>query len=253
MEQLKLIKEAEARTQDYLSRKGDKAVVIVKGGQLGPILSSVRELTDNLTLQYLAGEVTKAQYVQALLAVKTLRTRSQEQLERYLRLLQGKVVGQQSKCAELSAATRPTPPPPHRPLFNRPAASEFVLVGAPTIENTHPGDLTIDAEGGTAHLNGGYWSANFTFKVPRTLTTRENSSIELSAAISANNENPEDASISAIAPDFNQELNVLYPDPGSASQTYVLKTASLKDMKEFTITIYFISSKVTYTYRRSGT
>jgi hypothetical protein len=87
--------------------------------------------------------------------------------------------------------------------------------------------------------------------VPRTLTSRDNSSIGLSCATSnVDPEQPLACDIGATAPDFNEDLYVHYPDPGSASKTYVLKTASLKDYKEFTITVSFVSSSVTYTYRR---
>jgi len=138
----------------------------------------------------------------------------------------------------------------------------FGLVGRLTqVQNTHRGELTIDAAHDTAVLNhtgkyggagnGGNWKVAYSWKLPPRLVAGKPEAITLGAVASDVSPRQElTFSMVALAPDFSKQLTFSYPTKASASQRYQFTLASDEaGTKDIAVTIEFESSQVTYHYR----
>jgi len=136
-------------------------------------------------------------------------------------------------------------------------AGTFVLAST-KVTNVNPKELKINAAGGTATLDhccdGGAWKVVYGWKVPSTLTAGKSSSLSMSLKVLSIEPNqPIALQMTAIAPDFRQDLPVTYPNPASASKTYAMPLlASQAVSKEVVVYVGWENAEIKYTYRRSG-
>jgi hypothetical protein len=115
--------------------------------------------------------------------------------------------------------------------------------------------MTIDPTAGTGSVkhccDGGAWDVTYTWKVPDTVVPGTTYQVEV--GIQASNVKPEQPlgfQIAVLAPDFAQSYSIDYPHPAGGSKTFDIPVASDQSgSKEYTITIGFNSSSVTYTYQ----
>lgn len=157
------------------------------------------------------------------------------------------------------SATLPpvTPPPP--PPVRRPPPGSYTLVESETeVHNTHERELQIDPGGRRATLrhccDGGAWDAVFTWNVPETITPGREAKVKI--GIDIKNVKPEQELTLGIvvrAPDLAKQLLVKYPSPAKDSATYELptETSTYSGAREIAVSIDFVSSTVTYHYRRN--
>jgi hypothetical protein len=137
-------------------------------------------------------------------------------------------------------------------------AVTFTLVQPPKVTNLNAKELTIQAAAGTATLNhccdGGKWKSEYAWRVPKTLTAGKAASITLSVTLSdVDPQQPINEQISALAPDFRQDLAIHYPDRPSATKTYPVPiSASQAAAKEILVYVAFVNAEIRYTYRRSA-
>jgi hypothetical protein len=135
----------------------------------------------------------------------------------------------------------------------------FTLVQPPKVTNLNTKELTIQAAAaGTATLNhccdGGKWKSEYSWQVPTTLTAGKTAQITLSVKLSdLEPKQPMNEQISALAPDFRQDLPIHYPDKPSATKTYPLPiSAGQATAKEILVYVAFVNAEIRYTYRRSA-
>jgi hypothetical protein len=138
----------------------------------------------------------------------------------------------------------------------RPAGT-FVLAST-KVTNTNKRELKIDAAGGTAHLDhccdAGAWKSDYTWKVPTTLTAGKSYSITLHIKLyDMKPEQPNSDQMSALAPDFRQDLPVQYPSKPSATKTYkVPLSAGLAGFPTVDVYVTFPNGEIKYTYKNAG-
>lgn len=143
-------------------------------------------------------------------------------------------------------------------VVGKPKARGTFTLAATRVTNVNQRELTIDAAGGKATLNhccdGGAWKTDYSWKVPKTITAGKSSSITLGIKLyDMNPPQPNSEQISAVAPDFRQDLPIQYPDRPSATKTYSMPLAeSQAGQKEIFVFVGFPNGEVRYTYRRSG-
>jgi hypothetical protein len=132
----------------------------------------------------------------------------------------------------------------------------FKLVpGLTKVVNTHSPELTIDPTAGTGNekhcCDGGSWDVTYTWKVPDTVVPGTKYQVEVGIQVNKMKpEQPNGFQINVLAPDFAQAYNIEYPHPTGGTTTFDIAVASDQSgSKEYTITIGFVSSTVTYTYR----
>jgi hypothetical protein len=149
------------------------------------------------------------------------------------------------------AVTRRPPPP------SPPAATAFRLQPSlTTVANTHSPELTIDPTAMTAVDNhccdGGGWKVDYSWKMPATITPGKSYALTLHITFESVNPNqPLGMQMNALAPDFAQAIQAHWPDTPDVSRTFtVLLAASQKASSDIAITIGFVSSGVTYHYRK---
>ena len=134
--------------------------------------------------------------------------------------------------------------------------ASFELVPDVKVSNPWGPQLNIDAQAGTAvwdHCcDGGKWRVRVTWHVPQEMSVGQSYPIELGITIdSYQSGGPSGFQMNTLAPDLAEALNVQAPTPGRGTRTVTfLARDYLKDWKEFSITIGFLSGGVTYTYRR---
>lgn len=118
------VKGAIKKVQDLLNRKGENAVVLIKGKEWDSYVS-VRQVTDFLTFQYLAGELTAREFAAALATMARLRARAKTALRLIIAQLEARAAklclglsltiefqgAKQTRNLETNAAT----PPAHSP------------------------------------------------------------------------------------------------------------------------------------------
>ena len=139
----------------------------------------------------------------------------------------------------------------------------FMLNPALTeIKNPNAPELTIDAPGGTAlddHTgpyggagNAGDWRTHYTWHVPGTLIAGKDASITLGLDIAdVNPVQPLLVGMTALAPNFAQQLTAHYPDQPTASKTYTVPIAADEaSAQEITVTVGVLSAQVIYHYER---
>lgn len=155
-----------------------------------------------------------------------------------------------------TGTTKTTPPAPGTVTFTLTSPAKVVNPSAP--------ELKIDAAAGKAvwdHTGanggagkGGEWKITYTFKVPDSVTTGKSSSISMSLkAESVVPSQPLFVQMSALAPDFRQDLGINYPSPAEAGKTYsVPLSMGYSSAKELWIIIHVAAGEITYIYKRAG-
>jgi hypothetical protein len=131
----------------------------------------------------------------------------------------------------------------------------FQLV-ATKVSNPQGTQLTIDPVAENAvwdHCcDGGKWKIRFGWQVPRELKVGLSYPIRLEMRVdNYQSGGPSGFQMNVLAPDLAEALAVQAPTPGSGNRSVTFSARDyLKDQKEFSITIGFLSGGVTYTYRR---
>jgi hypothetical protein len=114
-------------TNDLLSRKGQNATLMLLSRNGLRTFVSVRQFTDSLTLQYLSGGLTFAEYKGGLLALRRALVSTRQWLQRARESL-GYLIGEtQKRCDALRQKPKPTPPKP-KPPAPPPGAGSWKLV-----------------------------------------------------------------------------------------------------------------------------
>jgi hypothetical protein len=140
------------------------------------------------------------------------------------------------------------------------AAGSFVLTGSRVVENPYGKEVTIDT-GGNASWNrccdGATWKTQYTWKVPSTLIPGKPFSISISLkTLEVVPRQPLLDQMSALAPDFRQDLQTQYIGHPSNSKTYSVPFSegfrTDPNIKEVKVYISFAHASVEYTYRRVG-
>jgi hypothetical protein len=134
----------------------------------------------------------------------------------------------------------------------------FVLASAKLTDNPYGKEVTVGASGGTATwdhcCDGGKWKIQYTWKFPASITPGKSSSISMSLkTVSVEPSQPLSDQMTALAPDFRQDLTTNYPNPASASKTYTVPLSvgyNDPNYKEIKLYVGFAHATVTFTYRR---
>ncbi len=251
LQTLKGFKEALADVQNLLSRKGENAVILFTGRDGYTTYVSVRQATDFFTLQYLAGELTLAEYKAALAYVGRKLVASRRHLRDILGNLEDILNRTQKRCNALKGQAQPKPKPKPQPPTQ---AGSFTLVGVTKddVKNPNAVELTIDApamkatDDHPASLGGGQWLVEFTWKLPQTLTPGKTSSVTLGIKVESN-PGQNTFGLIVLAPGLAQQL--LGKDSVTQMYEFTVPVGN-KDAKDLTITIRVLSAEVIYHYRR---
>jgi hypothetical protein len=245
----RLVKDVEAK-RTYLI---NDPVLPLNFGTARWVPVSSGELKEVLTLALFTGKATVAQ-VAAL--VRKIKAETAANLAKLKASIESGVLPlikrTTAECNDLKGGTAPPPKPP-------PSVGTFTLQPSLTkVTNTHPLELTIDADGRTAHFDnakispGFNWQIDFSWKVPETITPGK--SIEITLEIELLGVKPSQSlgeQIFVLAPDFAQAVPAHWPDNKKASMTFTVPIAAdQKDSSDIAITIGFVSSGVTYHYRK---
>jgi hypothetical protein len=133
----------------------------------------------------------------------------------------------------------------------------FALVSAKVAENPNVREVTVSpSESATWDhcCDGGKWKMQYTWKFPASLTPGKSFSISMSLkTVSVEPSQRLGGQMTALAPDFRQDLTTSYPAQPSASKTYAVPfSAGYKDpsYKELKLYVGFASASVVFTYRR---
>jgi hypothetical protein len=157
----------------------------------------------------------------------------------------------QPRCEKSGTSQQPKP---------KGAAGSFVLTGSRVVENPYGKEVTIDT-GGNASWNrccdGATWKTQYTWKVPSTLIPGKPFSISISLkTLEVVPRQPLLDQMSALAPDFRQDLQTQYIGHPSNSKTYSVPFSegfrTDPNIKEVKVYISFAHASVEYTYRRVG-
>jgi hypothetical protein len=154
-----------------------------------------------------------------------------------------------------------TPKQPGQTAKPASPAGSFVLTGSRVVENPYGKEVNINVAGGNATwdrcCDGARWKTQYTWNVPRSLTPGKPFSISVSLeTVSVEPSQPLYDQMSALAPDFRQDLGTNYPGQPSASKTYSVPfSAGYRtdpNIREVKVYVNFAHASVEYTYRRSG-
>ena len=163
-------------------------------------------------------------------------------------------------CESLTQRTAEPPVHPPQPPQPRPRSpgTFYRDDSLTTVTNTHSGELAINAAGQTAHFDnrrhssGATWQIDYTWHVPEALITGQKGEVSIGEEILGVQPRQEISdSINILAPDLAKQVIARYPTTASASETYELPLSEgYRDVDELKITVGFVSSTVTYVYRR---
>lgn len=123
------------------------------------------------------------------------------------------------------------------------------------VVNTHAAEMTIDPAAGSASekhcCDGGSWDVTYSFEVPETIVPGTNAPVTVGIQVNkVNPEQPLGFQITVLAPDFAQAYSFEYPHPTGGSKAFAIPvSADYSSARQYTITIGFNSSSVTYTYQ----
>jgi hypothetical protein len=143
----------------------------------------------------------------------------------------------------------------------KPAAGTYTLVSAKLLENPYGKEVTVNAAAsGSATwdhcCDGGKWKTQYTWKFPSTLIPGKPFSIGMSIkTVLVEPSQPFNDQMSALAPDFRQDLPTSYPGQPSASKTYSVPFSEgyRTDPNNKTLKLYVSAAHATVvlTYRRT--
>ncbi len=214
---------------------------------------SVADFTDYITEELVLGAITPRQAVKAIQQLRQMTVSNLAALNDYIDAADSQVTHQRSRCASLGGTTTTTTTKPKPP-----SANAFTLQsGLTKVTNTHQSELTIDAAGRTAHFDNSHggsavWKIDYSWEVPQTITPGKTYTITLHEEIlSVSPSQPLGDQMNALAPDFAQAIQAHWPDNPDVSKTFTVPLAAdQKDSSDIAITIGFVSSGVTYHYRK---
>jgi hypothetical protein len=135
-----------------------------------------------------------------------------------------------------------------------PAPGTFVLASH-KITNYAPNEFKVNPGGSATWdhcCDGGKWKIEYTWKVPTTLTAGKSSTIAMSLeVVTVEPRQPLLVQMSALHPDFRQDLATQYPDQPSASKSYqVPLSAGYAGSKQpIQVWISLGNAQIAYTYR----
>lgn len=227
-------------------------MIFLGNADFGPIIVTIAQARDFYILKYVTGKSTRAELAKALgelakraaasiRAVTELLTDARD--ARDATGLRCKKLQEQLQQAQGGGGGGSGPTFTVQPV-------------KPTdVKNTHQGELTIDATGKSAHFesrSGARVKVDYSWEVPQTITPGKSVSITLHVQIlSVTPDQPILDQMNALAPDFAQALQARWPDTPSATKTYTVPISEgYKGSSELTITIGFVSSSVTYRYKK---
>lgn len=238
----------------YALAKQNKVVLLSNVGS--PFIITFADLRDAYILQYVTGQITKAQlaarlHSAALTAAKTLKLLAQA-----IEKARDERDADQSRCAKLAEQLKNAQSGGgggggggggSGPVFHvQPLTSGDVT-------NTHKGELTIDAAGKEAHFkasSGAIWTSEYSWDVPSTITAGKSYTITIHDQITSVTPNqPLNDQMVARAPGFAEAIQAHWPDSPNATKTFTVPLSATQT-GEFTIQVEFISSTVTYHYKK---
>jgi hypothetical protein len=226
--------------------------MILTPGAFGTAFAiDVQATVKNALLQYAQGNLTADQLSRALVRLAALAGRTKRLLAETRREARAEVDKVRARCAALVAKQNQAPKPP-------PAqAGSFKLVGqvdaAKDITNPNAVTLTIDAANNKAtnenkpELGGGRHKVEYSWKLPRTLTPGEKSSVTLKIAV-IDDPSRSQWGLRVLAPGLAQQL-LARDEPVERTYGFTVPAGD-KDAKELTIRIHILSAEVIYHYRR---
>jgi hypothetical protein len=226
-------------------------ILITSGGWGFALTIDVQAQLKLALLNYAQGKLTAKQLSTSLVNLAKFAGRTKRAVADVRREAQHEVDSLRHQCAALIAKQNGTSPAPKPP----PPAGTFTLQSPkPTdVSNTHKSELTIDPDGMTAHFDaasGADWQSDYSWKVPQTITAGKTYTITLHDKIlNVTPSQPLGDQMNALAPDFAQAIQAHWPDNPDVSKTFTVPL-SAGQTSEFTITIGFISSGVTYHYKK---
>jgi hypothetical protein len=230
-----------------------KQIVVISAGNNGPLILTFADVRDAMILNYVTGRITKAELASrlhsfALTAAKTLKT-----LKGLIDKARDERDEDQNRCAKLAQELRDA----QNGGGGGGGVTFSLQSGLTKMTNTHQSELTIDPSGMSAHLDnsksgGAVWKIDYSWEVPRTITPGKSYTITLHDKIlSVTPDQPLGDQINALAPDFAQAIQAHWPEKPDVSKTFTVPlAASQKDSGDIAITIGFVSSGVTYHYRK---
>lgn len=211
---------------------------------------SRKEFTYLITEQLVLGEISAKQATRLIQSIKQMTANNVDALNDYIESADGRVQRQRAHCASLSGGT--TTKPPSGTTFTRQPVDP-----SKDVSNTHKSELTIDPAGMSAHFDnrassGAHWKVDYSWEVPQTITPGKTYEITLHIKfLSVTPSQPLGDQMNALAPDFAQAIQAHWPDTPDVSKTFtVTLAADQKDSTDIPITIGFVSSGVTYHYRK---
>jgi hypothetical protein len=159
---------------------------------------------------------------------------------------------------ERCGAETPPPPPPHKPPQHHARGTFYRDDSLTKVTNTHQCELKIDPTGQSAHQDnrrcgsGATWQVEYTWHVPEVLIAGEESEVTISAEVEGVQPRQDlSMGIDVRVPDAGKQVIAHYPTTPIASDSLRFKVGEgYRDSNELTITVGFLSSGVTYVYRR---
>ncbi len=270
LRQLNKDKAALREAEDYLKRKGENAVVYIAGAAgTASALVSVRQVIDFLTLEYIAGQTTTAEYRRALLHPRSLLAKTRARLRLIRNSLRGIVNEQQKACDALKgqAQPKPKPPPPSGslPLTTTEVSPPHKLSqGQTSIGEWNKVQWEINPAAGEAIWDhcceAGKWKTKFKIVVPDSLSPGRSSTIKLTIEALEKCDSGSGCGFSiGVNAEGIQGSNQLVASAKSGERAFEEKTLTLavpataKDAKDLFITVIIGNGPtLTYTYHRAG-
>jgi hypothetical protein len=241
------IKENLQITADQYTRaKAGKIVLVIFPDSGTFAVVDVKAWQALIALDLIEGKLSAADFNKLQAQIAHLHTQTLAQLSGIIESGAGVQQSTQEMCANLER---------QRNQLLAGGALFKLVPGLTKVVNTHSTELTIDPTAGTGHekhcCDGGSWDVTYTWKVPDTVVPGTKYQVEVGIQVNKMNpDQPNGFQINVLAPDFAQAYNIEYPHPKGGSTTFEIPVASDQSgAKEYSITIGFVSSSVTYTYQ----
>jgi hypothetical protein len=235
----------------YVLAKQHKVVLI--SNPSGPLIITFAEIRDYYILQYVTGRITKAQLAASLHSAALTAAKTLKLLTAAIGKARDERDADQNRCAklaqELSAAQG------GGGGGGGGATLSLQPVATNDVTNTHQSELTINAAGKSAHFDnskgsGAHWQVDYSWEIPQTITPGKSYTLSLHDTIlGVQPDQPLGDQINALAPGFAQAIQAHWPDNKDVSKTFTVPV-SAGTGSDYSITIGFVSSGVTYRYKK---
>jgi hypothetical protein len=248
-------REAIGYAESFLALAKRNRLVAVSAFGGTPIFVTVAAVRDALILRYVTGEITKAQLATKLHQLALQAAATLKKLTALIAEAHDARDADEGRCAKLAEQLNQAQSGGGGGGGGGGTVTFTLQPGLTEVKNTHQSELTIDPAGRKAHFvasSGAIWKSDYSWKVPTTITPGKSIQITIEDKIlSIVPDQPLTDYMSAFAPDFAQQIQSHWPDNPDVSKTYTVPIAAdQKDSSDIAITIGFISSGVTYHYKK---